>query len=98
MNKSSFGHLQKPFNQGFGRDAVRYLRRDHIVLRIVSANRSPLSKFRRVFVDGAITLATIGMYENRTTFRIGVTGRNRGERKQNHALAEICALEAMSTG
>src|SRR5205085_1890136 len=88
----------KPFNHGFGPGSIRHLGGDHLVLRVVSANYPALTKIRRIFFGGVITLARIGMDENRARFGVRTPGGDCREGKENHTLSRLSPAEAVAAG
>src|SRR3954470_18572087 len=87
VDKSSFGILQKFFNHSFGFAAVANFRINHVVAGIVGAKNAPIAEGLGINRGGGVTLAFLFVNEDRSNFRIRMTGRNGGEWEKNDALA-----------
>src|SRR2546423_11923210 len=98
LHESSLRIFEQLFNNRFRFLAVHHLSVDHVMIGVVSAEHAASAKMGRIFVRFPITLTRLGMNEDRTTFRIGMAGRDRGKRKENDAFAGLGPLEAMAAG
>src|SRR5882724_11447564 len=95
IHKRGVRILEQPFDHDFGFAVIHNLRVDDVVTCVVSAKHATIAKVDRVFVNGAVPLALIGVNKDRACLKIRVTRRNRGVRKQNDALAKLRPAQAV---
>src|SRR5262249_9051649 len=72
----NLGIFEQLFNHDFRFTSVRNHGVDHVVICVVSAKHTTISKIRRISIIGAIPLTWFGMHEDRADLRIRMAGRN----------------------